>query len=313
MRTPVVIAAVVGLHVAVIGGALLIGGCKSLPPAMQKKSPPPPPRPVAEAPLTPLPPLPPPAPPAPAAERTYTIKKGDTLSRIAKDEGVSLSELLWSNHLTAKSIIHPGQKLTIAGSGASAEATAPTGAVYTVERGDSLGKIAKVHGTSVNALIEVNHLKSDVIRVGAKLRIPSTEQTARAKHRAAAKPKPKAASNGATAPLVTASGEYAVQAGDSPGLIAKKFGIKTEDLIQANNITDPKKLRIGQKLVIPGKAAAPVAPTELPPPPTAPPAPPEAPGTTTPEQPTTPGTAIEQKPGDAGNTTPPPPPPPPKL
>lgn len=44
---------------------------------------------------------------------------------------------------------------------------------------------------------------------------------------------------------------YFVQAGDSPASIAAKFKIKTEDLVAANNIDDPQKLQIGQKLQIP--------------------------------------------------------------
>jgi hypothetical protein len=44
---------------------------------------------------------------------------------------------------------------------------------------------------------------------------------------------------------------YIVQAGDSPASIAAKFRIKTDDLIAANNISDPQKLQIGQSLKIP--------------------------------------------------------------
>ena len=44
---------------------------------------------------------------------------------------------------------------------------------------------------------------------------------------------------------------YVVQSGDSPARIAKKFKVSYADLLKANNIEDPKKLQIGQKLVIP--------------------------------------------------------------
>ena len=44
---------------------------------------------------------------------------------------------------------------------------------------------------------------------------------------------------------------YVVQKGDSPAGIAKKFKVSYGDLLKANNIEDPKKLQIGQKLVIP--------------------------------------------------------------
>jgi LysM repeat protein len=44
---------------------------------------------------------------------------------------------------------------------------------------------------------------------------------------------------------------YVVQKGDSPAVIAKKFKVSYADLLRTNNIEDPKKLQIGQKLVIP--------------------------------------------------------------
>jgi hypothetical protein len=44
---------------------------------------------------------------------------------------------------------------------------------------------------------------------------------------------------------------YVVQKGDSPAGIAKKFKVSYADLLRSNNIEDPKKLQIGQKLMIP--------------------------------------------------------------
>ena len=44
---------------------------------------------------------------------------------------------------------------------------------------------------------------------------------------------------------------YIVKAGDNPASIAQQFGVKTEDLMAANNIDDPSKLQIGQTLKIP--------------------------------------------------------------
>ncbi|MDQ6671756.1 MAG: LysM peptidoglycan-binding domain-containing protein [Chloroflexota bacterium] len=48
---------------------------------------------------------------------------------------------------------------------------------------------------------------------------------------------------------------YVVQTGDYPEKIAQKFGIKTDELIAANNIQDPQKLQIGQTLKIPSPAS----------------------------------------------------------
>jgi LysM repeat protein len=44
---------------------------------------------------------------------------------------------------------------------------------------------------------------------------------------------------------------YIVKAGDNPATIAQRFGVKTQDLMDANNIDDPSKLQIGQALKIP--------------------------------------------------------------
>jgi nucleoid-associated protein YgaU len=44
---------------------------------------------------------------------------------------------------------------------------------------------------------------------------------------------------------------YVVQKGDSPAGIAKKFKVSYAELLKTNNIEDPKKLQIGQKLLIP--------------------------------------------------------------
>jgi murein DD-endopeptidase MepM/ murein hydrolase activator NlpD len=45
---------------------------------------------------------------------------------------------------------------------------------------------------------------------------------------------------------------YVVQAGDTLGYIARQFGISTEELADANNITNPNLLSEGTQLVIPG-------------------------------------------------------------
>ncbi|WP_372697902.1 LysM peptidoglycan-binding domain-containing protein [Arthrobacter sp. JSM 101049] len=57
-----------------------------------------------------------------AKKTTYTVKSGDTLSGIAAEAGMGLSELLEANHLSKSSVIHPGQELKISG-GSSVSST----------------------------------------------------------------------------------------------------------------------------------------------------------------------------------------------
>ncbi|MEY2559608.1 MAG: LysM domain [Verrucomicrobiota bacterium] len=58
-------------------------------------------------------------------------------------------------------------------------------------------------------------------------------------------------------PKAEAAKTYVVAKGDNPVAIARKFKIPYDQLLAANNIEDPHKLRIGQKLIIPTKAAKP--------------------------------------------------------
>jgi LysM repeat protein len=64
---------------------------------------------------------------------------------------------------------------------------------------------------------------------------------------------PPAAPTAAPTPTV---GEqvYVVRPGDNPAKIAQQFGIRTQDLMSANNIQDPTKLQTGQSLKIPPPA-----------------------------------------------------------
>jgi len=53
--------------------------------------------------------------------------------------------------------------------------------------------------------------------------------------------------------IVSSGKTYIVKRGDNPVTIAKKLKIPYDDLISLNHIEDPRKLKIGQKLVIPEK------------------------------------------------------------
>lgn len=93
----------------------------------------------------------------------HTVARGETLSTIAEEYGISVNTIRWANELTAKSIIKEGQKLTI---------LPVTGVEYKVGKGDSLISIAKQYGSDVEEIKEVNDLESGVIKIGQVLIIP---------------------------------------------------------------------------------------------------------------------------------------------
>lgn len=135
---------------------------------------------------------------------------------------------------------------------------------YKVASGDSLSKIAARFGVSAREISELNKIKDpNKIRVGQTLLLPSyaseSAGSAVAKPKAVAKPAAKPAAKPKPAP-VAGAGEYIVKSGDSLSKIASRNGTTVKALREANNLKSDM-IRINQKLVLPGGAAASSAPT----------------------------------------------------
>ena len=62
---------------------------------------------------------------------------------------------------------------------------------------------------------------------------------------------PSSAAPSSAAP--TTGQKYVVAAGDTLGVIAEKFGVTIDQLIQANKLSNPDFLTVGQELIIPGR------------------------------------------------------------
>ncbi len=98
---------------------------------------------------------------------TYVVKNGDSLSSIASQFSISINTILWANDLNKKSLIKPGQKLTI---------LPVSGVVYAVGKGDTLSGIALKFDVSVDEIVSFNDLEeTKIIRAGMKIIIPNAE------------------------------------------------------------------------------------------------------------------------------------------
>jgi LysM repeat protein len=132
-----------------------------------------------------------------AATVSYVVKRGDTLSKIAYKNKISLTDLIAFNHLSS-SLILPGQKLKLSNPRAapteikvasviskvkvaSVESQAkvtivvsvkePTPPTYTVKNGDTLWDIALLNNTNTKNLMKANNLSSPFIFPGQKLNL----------------------------------------------------------------------------------------------------------------------------------------------
>lgn len=170
--------------------------------------------------------------PAQVESTTYVVKSGDTLSAIAVAYGLRLPDITAINPNLNPDKIRVGQKILLPGK-VEVKSAQPVVAVksapdskttvYVVKGGDSLSLIAKRHGCKVSCIKEANGLKSDVIRVGQKLKVPATKTTP-AKS-AKAKPAPKA--NVKPATVVTPKATPAVASTPAPTVPAPAVQAET--------------------------------------------------------------------------------------
>ena len=141
------------------------------------------------------PPSPPPVPPSPTNAKDYVVVKGDSFHKIARANKISVQALTQANSGVDSTKLKIGQTLHIPGavlaqqaadgtaSGtppvASAAITGPTsaGIHYVVKSGDTLGRIAKTHHTTIKAIKAANGLMTDRIAVGKSLTIPGAKGT----------------------------------------------------------------------------------------------------------------------------------------
>lgn len=120
--------------------------------------------------------------------------------------------------------------------------------IYIVRGGDSLYRIAIVNDTTVTALRTANpQLVGDLIRPGQRLTLPDCQS---GNAEAGLTPAPTELVQPTDASPVSGT-EYVVRAGDTLYDIGLRFGVTVQAIINANNLTNPDRLRIGQRLIIP--------------------------------------------------------------
>ena len=95
----------------------------------------------------------------------YTVRRDDSLWKIARKFGTSVEKLKYANRLSS-SIIRPGQRLNIPSRG---------NVVYVkhkIRPGENIYVLAKRYGTSIDEIKRANNLKSSLIIAGKTLSIP---------------------------------------------------------------------------------------------------------------------------------------------
>ena len=174
----------------------------------------------------------------------YTVREGDALEKIAKQYGVSVSDLrIWNGLRGSKIVV--GQSLDIYSEpeerapiipvpmgprdpvAANADnAPSSSGQTHRVRKGETLSEIARAYRVTIKDIMQHNNLRSSRIRINQILKIPS--------------------------PSVTQSTSYyKVRPGDTLWDISRKYGVSLQDLQASNDGADV--IHPGDQLVIPSR------------------------------------------------------------
>lgn len=152
--------------------------------------------------------------------KTYTVKSGDTLWKIASQNNLSVDELKRLNNLTSN-LLQVGQVLKL-----DQEPSDSTN-IYIVKSGDTLYSIANRYKTTVDEIKRLNNLKTNTLSIGQKISLPT--------------------SSGETPASLK---NYIVKSGDNLYSIAQKNNTTVNEIIQLNNLKSTL-LSIGQTLKLP--------------------------------------------------------------
>ncbi len=185
-----------------------------------------------------------------AQNKTYTVRQGDTISEIASRLKIRRAELVAVNGLTNSNKLKLGMKLRIPAREIAATVPAPAKGTsyYAVRNGDSDWTIAKKHGINLRQLHRLNsNVQFKNLQIGTRLVVPGKTVTTIAKGPAVTVKSAKVAT--------TSSRTYKVQKNDNDWVIARKFDTHLNNLRTLNPGVNLEKIKIGQTIRVPGKAA----------------------------------------------------------
>ncbi|MBQ9243410.1 MAG: LysM peptidoglycan-binding domain-containing protein [Proteobacteria bacterium] len=157
------------------------------------------------------------------------------------------------NTTTATTQNKPAQNSPAQAPANQAQANSAAGTVYTVVSGDTLSGIAAKFNVAggFQVLATYNGISNPrMIRVGQKIVIPGNGNTAESAPKPQVSPEPQAVQ---AQPSAAQDTYYTVVSGDTLSKIAKKFNVPGGymTIANANGITNPNIINVGQKLRIP--------------------------------------------------------------
>ena len=106
---------------------------------------------------------------------THTVKRGDTVSGIAEQFGLTMSTIISFNGIDNVRRLQAGAELKI---------PPVDGVMHLVKRGESLSSIATGYGVGLEPILDINNIGSEIIHEGDKLFVPNARMSYVSYHKA---------------------------------------------------------------------------------------------------------------------------------
>ena len=105
----------------------------------------------------------------PCFASSVTIKKGDTLSKIASENNISIKEIMNLNNIIDANQLTIGQEIVLPLRSNSSK-------IHVVKKGENLNQISKLYDVSKKDLVELNKIRDpDYLQEGKRLSIPESK------------------------------------------------------------------------------------------------------------------------------------------
>lgn len=182
---------------------------------------------------------------------SYIVRSGDTLTGIAEENNLTISQLASYNNISTNTYVQRGQKLWLipgkvqVASNAIQNANNTKTTIHRVEAGESLTVIARKHDISVYQLAELNSLApTDGLLIGQQIKVPAGKVTSTAPAANTTK-KPTNQQESAK------TGTYTVKPGDTLTGIANSLGVSNSDIAALNSFNAKAGMIAGQIIKVP--------------------------------------------------------------
>lgn len=178
----------------------------------------------------------------------YTVQRGDTLTEIARNHKVTVSEVVELNDIANADLILPGQVILIPGVDGNPETQ------HVVAKGETLSRIASAYGANAANIARANKLRNpNLIIPGQQLHIPATGKAPAAGPATGGSDGDSEGSTD-TSPAPRSGRFHIVTRGETLDTIAGQYnGVSPDEIAKANGISNGK-VYTGTRLFLDGPA-----------------------------------------------------------